>query len=189
MKITIVGIGALGSHLVQALRNEKATLRVIDDDRVEIKNVASQFHFKGGVGKKKVDALKQAMDFSYGLKLEVIGNRLVDDNAIQLLGGSDLIVDCVDNGATRRLIQEFARATKIPCVHGALAADGSFGRVIWTEQFVVDDEGGTGVATCEDGAFLPFIMLVSSYLALAVQRWISGRKIGFSVAPTHVEIV
>lgn len=32
MKIVIIGAGALGSHLVQALRNEDATLKVVDFD-------------------------------------------------------------------------------------------------------------------------------------------------------------
>jgi malate/lactate dehydrogenase len=32
MKITIIGAGALGSHLVQALRNEQVTLKIIDFD-------------------------------------------------------------------------------------------------------------------------------------------------------------
>ena len=63
--IVIVGVGALGSHLVQFMRNEKIEIKIIDFDRVEQKNVMSQFHGKPGVGKSKVDALKQAMDFFF----------------------------------------------------------------------------------------------------------------------------
>jgi len=188
MKITIIGVGALGSTLVQAIRNEKVTIKVIDFDRVEMKNVASQFHFKNTVGKKKTDALKQAMQFCYGRKIEVIGNKLTKDNADQLLGGADLLVDALDNGEARRVVQGYARAHDVPCVHGALAADGHFGRVIWDEDFIIDDEGSAGAATCEDGEFLPFIQLASAYLALAIQRFVKdGRKIGFSISPAGVE--
>lgn len=187
MNITIIGAGALGSHLVQALRNEDATLKVIDFDKVEMRNVASQFHFKNAVGKKKVEALKGAMQFCYGRKLEVVGNKLTADNVEQLLGGADLLIDCLDNGEARRLVQGFARANGVACLHGALAADGGFGRAIWTEDFAID-EAGAGAPTCEEGEFLPFIMLTATYLAYAAQRFIkTGRKTGYSISPAGVE--
>jgi molybdopterin/thiamine biosynthesis adenylyltransferase len=187
-KITIVGVGALGSHVVQALRNEDVTIKVIDFDRVEMKNVASQFHFVKSVRKKKVDALKQAMQFCFGRSIETVGNKLTADNDAALLGDSDLIVDCLDNGEARRVVQNFARANKVPCLHGALAADGGFGRVVWDENFVIDDEAGAGQATCEEGEFLPFIEITASYLAYAVQRFIKdGRKRSFSITPAGVE--
>jgi molybdopterin/thiamine biosynthesis adenylyltransferase len=188
MKITIIGVGALGSHLVAALRNEKAILKVIDFDRVEMRNVASQFHFKNSVGKKKTEALKQSVQFCYGLPLEVVSNKLTADNVTQLLGGSDLLIDCLDNGEARRLVQGFARANGVACLHGALAADGGFGRVIWDESFIIDDESNAGAPTCEDGDFLPFIAITSSFLALAAQRFIrTGRKTGYSISPSGVE--
>ena len=190
MKITIIGVGALGSQLVQALRNEEVTLKVIDFDKVEMRNVASQFHLKNSVGKKKTDALKQLMQFAYGRKIEVVGNKLTADNTEQLLGGADLLVDCLDNGQARRLVQCFAQAEGVPCLHGALAADGAFGRVIWTKDFVIDNEAGAGAPTCEDGEFLPFIQLTVAYLACAVQRFIKdGRKRGYSISPGGVEII
>lgn len=179
--ITIVGVGALGSHVALLLRNEGA-LRVIDFDRVEQKNVLSQFHSKPNVGKLKTDSLKQAMQFLFGTKLTSIPFKLTADNEGQLLAGSDLIIDCLDNGDARRVVQGYARKTSIPCLHGALAADGSFGRVIWDQDFQIDDESGAGAATCEDGAHLPFIAIVSSFLARSAQEFLSkGKHIGFSV--------
>lgn len=186
-KITIVGVGALGSHLVQALRNEEVVLKIVDFDRVEMRNVASQFHFKNAIGKKKTEALKQAMQFCYGRKIEVVGNKLTSDNVQQLLGDADLLVDCLDNGEARRLVQGFAKENGVPCLHGALAADGGFGRVVWTDSFVIDDEA-SGAVTCEDGEFLPFIEMVVSYLAVSVQKFLrAGRKVGFSISPVGVQ--
>jgi molybdopterin/thiamine biosynthesis adenylyltransferase len=193
MFITIVGVGALGSHLVQFLRNEKAVLRVIDFDRVEQRNVLSQFHSKPNVGKLKVESLKQAMQFLYGVKIETNSNKLVEDNvdALLSLGGrmavdvpSNLVIDCLDNGAARRLVQAHVRKHGIPCLHGALAPDGAFGRVIWDQDFVIDDEAGQGAATCENGEFLPFIALVSAYLAKAAQEFLAtGKRAGYSISP------
>lgn len=181
--VTIVGVGALGSHLVQFLRSEDATINVIDFDRVEMKNTQSQFHGKPSIGKMKSSALKQSMQFLYGLRIGAKTNKLVKDNVDVLLQG-DLVIDCVDNGETRKLIQKHVRAKGIPCLHGALAADGSFGRVIWDAGFTIDDEAGQGGATCENGEFLPFIAITAAYLARAAQIFLAeNKKIGFSISP------
>ena len=186
--ITIVGIGALGSHLIPLIRGVGEPLRLIDFDHVEDKNIQSQFHAKGSIGKLKVQAMQQVMAFLWGTKVETVPHKLVADNVEQLLGKSTPIVDCLDNGATRRLVQAFARKTNIPCLHGALAANGAFGRVVWTEQFKIDDEADAGAPTCEDGNFLPFINLVSSYMAMAVQAFIKdGKKIGFHIYPSGAQ--
>jgi molybdopterin/thiamine biosynthesis adenylyltransferase len=181
--VTVVGVGALGSHLVQFLRSEDVAIRVVDFDRVEQKNLLSQFHGKPAVGKKKVDSLKQSMQLLFGLRIQSVGSKLVHDNVEALLTG-DLIVDCLDNAASRSLICEWVRAQDIPCLHGALAPDGSFGRVIWDEDFVIDSEVGVGGATCENGEFLPFIAITSAYLARAAQVFLNTQeKIGFSISP------
>lgn len=183
-KVTVVGVGALGSHVVQLLRSVKdITLFVIDFDRVEQKNVMSQFHGKPSVGKLKTQALQQTMNFLFGMKIDVASHKLTKDNAKELLGGADLIVDCLDNAEARRIVQEFARATETPCLHGALDANGSFGRVIWDAGFVIDEET-EGQATCEDGEHLPFIALTGAFLAKAAQEFLTaGRQLGFSIHP------
>lgn len=183
--VTIVGVGALGSHVVPLLRND-AKIRIVDMDRVEQKNTSSQFHAKSSVGKPKVLSLQQTMQFLWGLKVETIPHRLERGNAKEILGKSDLVLDCLDNGASRQVIQDFVRTNDIPCLHGALAADGAFGRVVWDESFKIDVESG-GAATCEDGRHLPFISVVSSYLAYSAQRFLNtGRKTGFEISTAGV---
>jgi len=184
--VTIVGVGALGSHLVQFLRSEDVTLRVIDFDRVEYKNVKSQFHAKSNVGALKVNGLAKTVQFLYGMGIETFPHRLVEDNASVLLKG-DLIIDCLDNGASRRLVQKVVREKDLACLHGALAADGTFGRVVWDKDFIIDDESGEGEATCENGEFLPFIAVTSAYLARSAQLYLrDGIKTGFSISPGSV---
>lgn len=203
MFVTVVGVGALGSHFVQFIRSAKTAegrpvdIRVVDFDRVEQKNLASQFHGKPHVGRLKVDAVKQSMDFLFKKAVQTNSNKLVAENIDAALLPPDalnlstahLVVDCLDNGASRRLVQAYVRKHGVPCLHGALAAGGEFGRVIWDEKFVVDDETG-GVPTCEDGEFLPFIAITSAYLAQAAQIFVaSGKKVGFSISPTSVVAV
>jgi len=182
--VTIVGVGALGSQAVMLLRNVAATLKVIDFDRVEPKNVQSQFHGKPGVGKPKVLALAGAMDMLFGVKLQTNSNKLVQNNVEQLLGGSDLVIDCLDNGEARRLIQGYVRKNGIPCLHGAVDANGTFGRIIWDEGFVIDDEDAVGAPTCENGEHLPFLSIVSAHVAHAAKEFLAkGTRLGYQVSP------
>ena len=181
--VTIIGVGDLGSHLVQFLRGEDVKLKVIDFDRVEQRNIWSQFHGKPHVGKLKVEAIFQTMKFLYGTQILKVSNKVTKDNVNPVLADADLIVDCLDNGEARRLVQDYARARERACIHGALAADGAFGRVVWDADFVIDDESTEGAATCEGGEFLPFIAITSAYLARAVQVFLKdGKKVGYTIS-------
>jgi predicted ThiF/HesA family dinucleotide-utilizing enzyme len=185
-KITIVGVGALGSYAALFLRNE-ASIKLVDMDRIEQRNLLSQFHGKVNVGKNKAQALQQTLQFLFGIKVESIPHKLTKENDKQLLAEADLILDCLDNAEARKIVQDFARAKGLPCVHGALAADGSFGRVAWDEGFVIDSEAVKGAATCEGGEFLPFIGVVAALMSRSVQEFLhNGKKIGFEVHPNGV---
>lgn len=189
MKIIVVGVGALGSHLVQAIRNVPADIHVIDFDHVESKNEASQFHGKPGRGKNKTAALAQTMSFLWGKNIGKSGVMLTSTNTKQLLGGAGLIVDCLDNAASRLLVQTYARENGIPCLHGALAPEGAYGQVCWDEHFIIDSEVGQGGATCENGIHLPIIMIVSCWLAKAVSDFVmGGLKRGYAISPSGVQV-
>jgi hypothetical protein len=182
-RVTIIGVGALGSNLVQLLRNEDVMLRVVDFDRVEHKNVRSQFHGKPHVGRLKTDALKATLSLMWGLKVEAVAAKVVSTNIGMVFDPSDLIVDCLDNAATRLLVMDYATKKRILCVHGALGADGDFGRVVWDPDFRVDSEAIPGQATCDEGDHLAFISTVSSYLAMSISEWLrSGKKVNYSVS-------
>lgn len=182
-KLVIVGVGALGSHLALLLRNVEASLVFVDFDRVEAKNVLSQFHTKMGLGRNKAQALQQSLKGLFGVDATAIPHRLTADNVAALLGEASLVVDCLDNAESRRIVQDFVRARGIACLHGAVAPDGQFGRAIWDEQFVID-AGAAGAATCEDGEHLPFLALVAAELASASQRFLDdGQKRGVQRHP------
>lgn len=182
-KVVVVGAGALGSHLILLGRNWPVAFSVVDFDRVEAKNLASQFHTKQSVGRNKAVALQQAMAGLWGLKLEAVPHRLGPENAATLLGGAALVVDCVDNAPTRRTIAATAGAADLPCLHGALAADGAFARVLWSPHFT-PDEAGEGAATCEDGEHLAFVARVAAQLAAVAQAFLrDGRREAWHLFP------
>lgn len=183
--VVVVGVGALGSHLVLLGRNLPVRFTVIDFDRVERKNTLSQFHSKMGVGRNKAQAMQQAMHGLFGVRLQAVPHKLTADNCERLLSGADLIVDCVDNAEARQLIQGFAEANGVPCLHGALAADGGYARLMWTEAFTIDAADTAGAPTCEDGQHLPFITITAARMAHTLQRFLAdGTKASGHIHPT-----
>ncbi len=185
-RVTIVGVGALGSHVAQLLRND-AHLCLIDFDRVERKNLLAQFHAVQAVGRNKAEALKQLLQLLFGIRADAVPHRLTEANAPQLLVG-DLVIDCLDNAASRQIVQRQIRTAGGPaCLHGALAAEAQFGRAIWDERFVIDEESEVGAATCEGGEHLPFIGLVAACLARSAQAYLdAGQRLGWSIHPGGV---
>lgn len=182
--VVIAGVGALGSHAGQFLRSVPGVrIRAVDFDRVEMKNVSAQFHGRMTVGRNKAEAFRQTMDFMFGVKVEARPVRIAADNVRELLGDAALVLDCLDNGESREVVQDFVRAAGIPCLHGAVSADGVYGMSTWDEQFTVD-HGSTGAATCEGGEHLPFISAIAAAVARSAQFFLEeGTRTGYQVHP------
>ena len=184
MNITIVGLGALGSHAVMALRNV-GHLVLCDHDRVEQKNTMAQFHTKMSLRRNKAQALAQAMLGLWGIKVDVIPHKVTDDNVGVILAKSDLVIDCTDNIAARACIKGYCVKQEMPLLHGAMSQDGTFAQVVWTEMFEV--EAGEGGATCEDGENLPFHVLVGAYIAQVTKTFFDkGKRINWQIASSGV---
>lgn len=187
MRVVICGVGALGSTAVLFIRNLDVELRLVDFDRVESKNLAAQWFVKQSVGKNKAESIRLQLANFYGGKAEAFGVRLGANNTEQLLAGADLAVDCFDNADSRIVLSEACRGRQVPLLHGALAADGTFGMVRWDERFTPDREGVAGQATCEGGEHLPMIGLVGSTLARAIQDFVEdGSKHDYLVSLSGV---
>lgn len=186
-KVTIVGVGALGSHVALLARNWKVNFHLVDFDRVEQKNTQGQFHTKMGLRQNKAQALAKSFQGLWGMKVETTPHKLTADNVEVVLGSSDLVIDCTDNAEARRLIQTFVKDKGIPCLHGALSADGDFARALWTEEFTADEEGEPGQATCEDGENLPFHGGAAFVITQAAQAFLkTGTKRSYQLLPEHL---
>jgi molybdopterin-synthase adenylyltransferase len=142
---------------------------------------------KQSIGKNKAEAARLQLANFYGTKAEALGVRLAATNAAQLLGGCTLAVDCFDNADSRIVLAEAARATGVPLVHAAIAADGTFGLVRWDERFAADREDAPGQPTCEGGEHLPMIGLVGATLARAIQDFVrAGTRHDYMIALSGV---
>jgi len=175
--VTIVGVGALGSHVMLFARNWKVGFHLIDFDKVEQKNTQAQFHSRMGLRQNKAQALAKGLLGLYGLKVRATTHKVTTDNVEALLGNSALVIDCTDNIAARKVIQDFCKPNDIPCLHGCLSGGGDFARIVWTDAFVADPEGEEGEATCEDGEQLPFFGMAGGLIAAVAQEFLeTGNK-------------
>jgi molybdopterin/thiamine biosynthesis adenylyltransferase len=139
LRVTLCGVGAVGSNLADNLvRQGVAKTRVIDKDRVEEHNVSTQAYGESDVGVWKVEALRNRLFRVAGVEVEPVRKELAAQNARQLLGDCDLVVDAFDNSASRRLVQETVRASGVPCLHVGLHAD--YAEVVWDEAYRVPQD-------------------------------------------------
>ncbi|MCK9458651.1 MAG: ThiF family adenylyltransferase [Proteobacteria bacterium] len=142
--ITICGVGALGSNLLDNLsRQGFANLRGIDKDRVDTHNLNTQFWNERDVGALKVAAAKQKVFGNIGVEIDTVDKELTAATVDKMLRGSALVLDCFDNNAARQIVQTHCRAKKIPCLHTGLFED--YGEVVWDDRYKVPKDSGGDV--------------------------------------------
>lgn len=116
-KITLVGLGALGSPTAYYLTAAGVgTLQIIDSDVVEISNLHRQIvHFTKDINRAKTDSAKEKLNqLNPDVKIEIFSDRIVPDNVKQLLQGSDYVIEGSDNIPTKMLINDACVSLGIP---------------------------------------------------------------------------
>jgi adenylyltransferase/sulfurtransferase len=128
-KVTIVGLGGLGSVSAQLLALAGVgTLRLIDQDTVELNNLHRQpLYSIKDLRYPKVDAAgRRINEMNPETKVEIFAENLHQDNAKSLLAGSDCVVDGLDNMETRYLINRYCVEEGIPFIFGgAIGMEGN----------------------------------------------------------------
>ena len=178
-RLTICGVGALGSHLADNLaRQGFRQLRVIDRDRVEEHNVGTQIYGESDVGAWKVEVLRQRLFRATSVEIEAIRKELSDRSAHSLLQDGGLVIDTFDNSKSRRLVQEQCRALQLPCLHVGLYAD--YGEVIWDERYRVPQDVAGDV--CDYPLARNLVLLVVAVASEVLVRFaLAGVRHDFAV--------
>ncbi|HVO78430.1 MAG TPA: ThiF family adenylyltransferase [Candidatus Bathyarchaeia archaeon] len=123
-RVAIVGCGATGSALASLLaRAGVGYLRIIDRDYVEPSNLQRQMLFDESDAAeslpKAIAAARRIRGFNSQIVVEPHATDLVPDNAADLLGNVQLILDGTDNFETRYLINDYAVSEKLPWIYAA----------------------------------------------------------------------
>ncbi|MFC5287349.1 adenylyltransferase/sulfurtransferase MoeZ [Actinokineospora guangxiensis] len=122
-KVLVVGAGGLGSPaLLYLAAAGVGTLGVIDFDVVDESNLQRQvIHGQSDIGKPKaVSAQESIAEINPLITVIVHQEQLTNDNALDVFGGYDLIVDGTDNFATRYLVNDAAVLLGKPYVWGSI---------------------------------------------------------------------
>jgi molybdopterin-synthase adenylyltransferase len=123
-RVIIAGTGGLGSPIAIYLAAAGiGTLRIVDNDKVEISNLNRQIlHWDKDIGQEKT---KSAYDKLTGLNknvaVETIHTTINESNVSELTAGFDVIVDAMDNLPTRYLLNKAAVEHMAPFIHGAVS--------------------------------------------------------------------
>ncbi|WP_090650743.1 HesA/MoeB/ThiF family protein [Asticcacaulis taihuensis] len=122
-KVALVGMGGIGSPAALYLAAAGVgTLGLIDDDEVSLSNLQRQVLFGSkDIGAPKAEAAAVHLDnLNPHCQCRIHRLRLTADNAAEVLGGYDVVLDGCDNFETRLLVNRVCHALKKPLVSAAL---------------------------------------------------------------------
>lgn len=136
--VLLVGAGGLGSPAALYLAAAGVgRIGLLDGDRVEVSNLQRQIlHGTPDVGRPKAESGRdRLLNLNPGLRIEAINGRLTDDNAGELIGQYDLVLDCTDNFETRFSLNDTCLSMNRPFVYAGVLA------YIGQVMFVMPGEG------------------------------------------------
>ena len=128
--VSIIGIGATGSSAADLfVRNGIGNMRIADPDSVDISNIHRQsLYNENDVGDLKVEAArKRLVSSNKGTSIEVLPQKINDDNVDRFCKGSSIIIDGSDNMETRRVLNSYSVTSGIPWVF--TSAIGTVGQI------------------------------------------------------------
>ncbi len=129
-KVAVVGCGGLGGFIIEHLgRLGVGSITAVDDDVFDETNLNRQLlSTEALIGKPKAEAAAERMKaINSEVKLSGLVCRMNSENAKEILGGHDIVMDALDNIESRLLLEDTCQALGIPLIHGAIG--GWYGQV------------------------------------------------------------
>ncbi|MEQ9810363.1 ThiF family adenylyltransferase [Streptococcus jiangjianxini] len=118
VKIVILGLGTVGSHILDVLiRMGFQQFILIDGDKVEEKNLGAQAYFTTDIGMYKVDALKER----YTNLAQIVTSSTYVSSLSQLsalageLGSQDIIINAADDYTLMYNLAQSIMQKQLPC--------------------------------------------------------------------------
>lgn len=169
-KLTICGAGAIGSNLIDNLaRQGFKNFTVIDFDRTEDHNRATQLYGRREVGQLKVTALKNIIFNSMGITISEVSRKMDASNVSSMLKAGSLVIDGFDNSESRGLVYDHCRSKGVECLHVGLYQD--VAEVTWNQVYRVPTKV-TGLDVCEYPLARNVILLAVAVASECVIRFL-----------------
>lgn len=144
--VAMVGAGGIGSSALRLLASLGfGNIRIIDGDSVELSNMQRQnIYNTRDIGKKKAEcASKNLSLMNPEVTYDPVVEAISQDNAEELLRGSDLIVDGLDSFEARRAVNSASLNLDIPYIFA--------GAVEYYANLTTFIPGKTGCLNCVMG--------------------------------------
>jgi adenylyltransferase/sulfurtransferase len=122
-RVLVVGAGGLGSPALQYLAGAGVgCLGIVDADTLDASNLHRQPIFAlADAGRQKAELAAAAVQrINPAVRVELHALRLDADNALALIRGYDVVVDCSDNFRTKYLINDAAVLAHRPAVFASV---------------------------------------------------------------------
>ncbi len=122
-RVLLIGAGGLGCPLAQYLAAAGVgTLGLVDFDVVDASNLQRQVLYStADLGRAKVEVARERITgLNPDVRVETHAVRLSSENALEILGAYDVVVDGTDNFPTRYLANDACVLLGKPNVHGSI---------------------------------------------------------------------
>jgi adenylyltransferase/sulfurtransferase len=121
--VLCIGAGGLGSPIAMYLAAAGiGKIGIVDFDTVDFSNLQRQLlHGTADVGRPKAESARDTInDLNPNVEVVLHNTRLSSDNALDIIGQYDIVVDGTDNFPTRYLTNDACVLLKKPNVYGSI---------------------------------------------------------------------
>ncbi|MEE8267884.1 MAG: molybdopterin-synthase adenylyltransferase MoeB [Gemmatimonadales bacterium] len=122
-RVVLIGAGGLGSPASLYLAAAGVgTIGLVDFDVVDSSNLQRQIvHGTSAVGRPKLESAKARLeDLNPHVHVETFDTRLTSENALEILGDFDVVLDGTDNFPTRYLVNDACVMLGKPNAYGSI---------------------------------------------------------------------
>jgi len=129
-KITVIGCGGIGGAVIEMLaRMGVSHLKIVDMDKFDVSNINRQLMSSmDRVGQAKTEVTKEIIaSINPFVEVETFKTELNQENVDEIVAGSSVVVDALDNLRSRIITSRCALKLQIPFVHGAI--HGTMGQI------------------------------------------------------------
>jgi molybdopterin/thiamine biosynthesis adenylyltransferase len=119
----IIGIGGLGCASATYLTAAGiGRITLVDFDVVELSNLNRQvLYWEEDIGKKKVIVAQRKLSkLNPGSKIIPIFDKITEENALRIIGEPHVVLDGLDNFASRLIVNSACVKRKVPYIHGGV---------------------------------------------------------------------
>ncbi|RBQ22583.1 SAMP-activating enzyme E1 [Candidatus Methanobinarius endosymbioticus] len=129
-KVAIIGCGGIGGSVIEQLaRMGIGNINLIDKDIFDFSNLNRQLisGLDTLAKEKSYSAKERVRNINPYVNVNAFNEELNEENVEEVIGNSDIVIDALDNLATRVIVSRAANKLKIPYVHGAI--HGTMGQI------------------------------------------------------------